>query len=110
MSTRQDWSPSDNVLEKAHRYRRKGLVVADPEADGVWWVTSEHPPHRDYRVQTDADPATMKATWVSCTCPHGANNGGLARCTHAVAVLMVFKDQHQTGVSRSTNPGRETKK
>lgn len=86
------WTFSSAVIDKAQVYLDEGRVERD-STPTVWWVRGTDPSRR-YRVQTDADPTTMRATWITCTCPHGLNVGaGAARCSHAVAVLLLIQAQ-----------------
>lgn len=86
------WQFSAEVIDKARSYLEAGRVEADSDVPGVWWVAGSRRSRR-YRVQTDADPATHRATWINCTCPHGLHAGaGTARCSHAVAVLLLVRD------------------
>lgn len=82
----EPWEFSLDVIDKAHRYIRESRVKQG--ADGVWWVSGSAIPIT-YRVQTDA--ADGKATWITCSCPHGQHAGGLAKCSHAVAVLLTIR-------------------
>jgi hypothetical protein len=81
---------SEEVIRKAKHYV-SGKRVAKSPYEGVYYVKGSAA--RPYAVRTDADPQTRKASWISCSCPHGANVGaGSAQCSHAVAVLFVIKD------------------
>lgn len=90
-ATGDGWTFSPDVIAKARDYLDAGRVLPDSSAPGVWWVTGSRA--QPYRVQTDADPATRRATWISCSCPHGMHVGaGVSRCSHAVAVLIRVRD------------------
>lgn len=84
------WNFSPEVLRKAKRYVKNGKV-SQTEYEGVYRVQGSA--RQPYTVRTDADRAKRTASWISCSCPHGANQGaGSAYCSHAVAVLLVVKD------------------
>ena len=94
------WTFSPGVIDKARSYLAQRRVQADAEADGVFWVRGSDP-RRQYRVQTDADPETQRATWIACTCSHGLHAGaGAARCSHAVAVLLAVRDRLPLEISK----------
>lgn len=80
------WEFSAEVLAKGRRYLREGKVRQDR---GRWEVqgSAEQP----YHVFTDADPVTRRASWISCTCKYGLEQGaGLSTCSHAAAVVMAM--------------------
>lgn len=83
---------SDSVRAKAARYVREGRVMQDAEAPEVWWVEGSEP-NRPYRVQVTLDGADVRG--VVCTCAHGKNTPGRARCTHALAALAGLADQRR---------------
>lgn len=86
------WEFSTSVIDKARHYLQHGRVRRDPKVAGIYWVAGSDPTRR-YRVQTDANPETRTASWITCTCPHGMNVGaGAAKCSHAVAVLLAVRD------------------
>ena len=76
---------SDAVHTKARRYVADGRVMQDAEHELVWWVNGADP-DRPYRVQV-ALGGPLEVAAVSCTCTHGQNNAGRARCAHALAAL-----------------------
>ena len=86
---------SANVIKKAQRFVRDGRVTPDlshPE-DGEPHRFTVRGDSSTYVVNTDASHAEQRATWISCTCPHGRNvSSRIAHCAHAVAVLMVVRD------------------
>ena len=85
------WEFSEGVIAKARRYLDAEKIQRDATAGGVFWVKGSA--ERLYRVHTDADPERGTATWIDCSCAHGLNNGGKARCSHAVAVLLATRDR-----------------
>lgn len=92
MST-DGWTFSEGVIAKARRYLGDERVSRDETVPGVFWVQGGE--RRRYRVQTDADPVKGTATWINCTCKHGMQQGaGTARCSHAVAVLLLVREEH----------------
>lgn len=98
------WTFSPEVIDKARRYLDEGRVSLDESVPGVWWVSGSDRTRR-YRVQTDADSSTMRATWINCTCPHGLNVGaGTARCSHAVAVLLLVQAEGRGQLWPDTRP------
>lgn len=85
------WSFSDDVKDKATRYLREKRVTMGKYGPGLYYVQGSA--KRPYTVRTDADPVKRTAFWITCSCPHGINQGaGSAYCSHAVAVLLVIKD------------------
>lgn len=64
--------------------------MADPDVPNVIWVQGSTA--RLYRVQHDATPDRRRVRWIACTCTHGMNNAGVARCSHAVAALLALRD------------------
>jgi len=80
------WEFSPAVISKG-----KTLPVDETQFVNVYWVQSSSG-DKSYRVQTDFNPKTRKVTWASCTCRHGMNRGGRARCAHVVAVLLRLKE------------------
>lgn len=91
VADRPGWTFSPEVVEKARRYLDEGRVTRST-FDGCFWVRGSNPKRR-YRVQTDADAEAQRATWITCTCPHGGHALGSARCSHAVAVLLSVRDR-----------------
>lgn len=90
----EPWSFSAAVLSKARDYLAHGRVERDEQVPGIWWVSGTDPSRR-YRVQTDADPVSGTASIITCTCPHGLKAGaGACWCSHAAAVLMLVRDEH----------------
>ncbi len=79
------WRFSDEVLQKARRYWEEGKVTRDHA--GAYTVQGSR--RTPYRVLTDANEATRKATWIKCTCRHG-ETVGRATCSHAAAVIMLI--------------------
>lgn len=81
---------SDDVAARAADL----LAFATPEvtggdlADGLAEWTVSTPEGRTYHVWTDANPDTRAVRFVNCTCTHGKNHMGQARCRHAGAVLL----------------------
>jgi hypothetical protein len=91
---------SANVVLKAERLLGKvnedgtKAMLQDLEFPNIWWVTpSAGSAAKRYRVSSDWSETTQTLTWVTCTCPHGANTGGgTSRCYHAAAALMLLRD------------------
>lgn len=81
---------SEAVIDKARDYLVKDAVRRDRASAGVYWVAGSA--KKPYMVSTDADPEARTASVASCTCPHGKNNPGRARCSHVVAVLVTVRD------------------
>lgn len=65
-----------------------GSLTVDPVYPDVWWARSSRDNDRRYRVQmffvTDEDGTHVM---TGCTCAHGLNNMGHAKCYHVSAVL-----------------------
>lgn len=79
----EEFSPE--VRDKALKVIEDDRIFASHYAD-TWWVTPSGGGKR-YRVQVIRvieDPRLV----LICTCPHGMNNGGEARCYHVAAALM----------------------
>lgn len=69
---------SSAVLAKARKYVDTDQVRPDDTVPGVWWV-------KTYRVGVVAG-TYGDDLWWTCTCRHGLNNPGQARCSHVAAV------------------------
>ena len=82
---------SDDVLLKAERLIETKRINQDPDHEELWFVKSSRG-DSTYRVQSDYDSKTNHLRYISCTCPHGLNSGGSARCYHVAAVLMLIRD------------------
>lgn len=82
---------SDSVLDSAHAALTGGRVTQDETVPTVWWVrsSSPSPDAATYRVQVDNLTAP---TWATCSCAHGLNHGGEARCHHVAAALLSIKE------------------
>lgn len=82
---------SPEVTAKARRYAgEKGRVrprSASPSGDGSWAVTGTA--GEVYTTQVVLEGRTVEQ--ITCTCPHGETKGGVARCSHALAVLLVIR-------------------
>jgi hypothetical protein len=82
---------SVDVVGKAHELLDQERVMPDPEFVNIWWVTSSDGEHT-YRVQSDYSARNNTLSWITCTCPHGLNQGGgTTRCYHAAAVLIKIR-------------------
>jgi len=91
---------SDTVVLKAERLLGKTnpdgtpTMIQDSSFPNVWWVTPSAGGDKRYRVSSDWSPETRTLSWVTCTCPHGANQGGgFSRCYHVAAALMLLRDE-----------------
>jgi len=62
------------------------LITQDPQFPRVWWVGSIRDPKKKYRVEVGEFPDV--GPWAMCTCTHGLNSVGRARCYHVAAMLM----------------------
>lgn len=82
---------SSEVLSKGQTYYVQRATRMRSLGSGVFTVrgTANEP----YVVRTDADRAARTMSWATCTCAHGRNaGGGLARCSHVVAVLLAVRE------------------
>jgi hypothetical protein len=79
---------SADVLALAADVLRRGdaHLRRDSQHAGLWWVVSLHNPNI-YRVQVGYDDDGQSVVYITCTCTHGMNRGGDARCYHAAAAL-----------------------
>jgi len=91
---------SDMVVLKAERLLGKTnpdgtpTMIQDSSFPNVWWVTPSAGGDKRYRVSSDWNPQTRTLSWVTCTCPHGASQGGgFSRCYHVAAALMLLRDE-----------------
>jgi hypothetical protein len=82
---------SEAVIDKAHGYYERRKRTMRDLGRGVYSVKGSAA--KPYIVRTDADPDRRKMSWATCTCPHGKNaGGGLAHCSHVVAVLLAIRN------------------
>lgn len=81
---------SREVQDKADKLlSMKGSVQQDSDFAGAWNVKSLRPEvTKIYRVYVAEDQS-----WATCTCVHGHNNQGRARCYHACSVLKSLQEQ-----------------
>lgn len=92
------WEFSDSVIDKAHRYLDEGRVTQDPEVRSMFWAVSTEPGRR-YRVIATEGSRPGTVAMVTCSCPHGKNISGytVARCSHAVAALLLIRAAYAAG-------------
>lgn len=78
---------SVGTIEKAEKLvAKESAIRQDSQHSDVWWTHSlREGVTKEYRVQVG--PGN---TWVTCTCTHGLNHMGQARCYHAAAVLQLI--------------------
>lgn len=82
---------SPTVIDKAREALTEGRVTP---LNGETRIVQSATGRDSYRVTPTKDPGTGVWAWIDCTCLAGRNaRGGVAKCHHAVAVMMTLQQE-----------------
>ena len=87
--TEHDWGFSPYVQKKAATAARS--IRADEVVPMSWWVASADGESDYYTKMGVYDFNNIP--WASCTCTHGMNNQGQARCYHVAAAVEALRKE-----------------